>query len=388
MANFYLLALANFFFFLANSFFHLFPIYMGEIGASTTYIGLVMGLTSAMAVVLTWAFRNKIDFINKQKFLFYAGLGGLLVYLGYYVRADLYTIPALRLLQGVFYSVGFTFGAALAVDLIPKHRRAGLIGLFGISGALTNAVGPFVAERLLVRFEFDVLFLAAALSMVVSVGCLYFIRCAAHKPTMEESLPAVFSEYRKIVALPLLLGMIFQTFFSFISHYSRSLEIEPVSFFYLGYTLILMMVRVSLNKKLNTWRSSTTIPVTLMAGIIALLLASGLTAYPIAYILMLVGALLGITHGILYPTLTVLFLEATPRRPGKATLMFILCFNLGGMVASFVNGYVADLVGYRWMYLISAGVAGLFFVIFYNAREVRRLSAKPVPEKSIEELPL
>lgn len=388
MVNFYLLALANFFFFLANSFFHLFPIYMGEIGASTTYIGLVMGLTSAMAVVLTWAFRNKVDFINKQKFLFYAGLGGLLVYLGYYVRADLYTIPVLRLLQGIFYSIGFTFGAALAVDLIPKSRRAGLIGLFGISGAITNAAGPFIAELLLFRFEFEVLFLAAAMSMVISVGCLYFIKCAAQKSGVDKSLPARFSEYSKIIALPLLLGMIFQTFFSFISHYSRSLEIEPVSFFYLGYTLVLMMVRVSLNKKLNTWRSSTTIPVTLMAGIIALLLSSMLTAFPIVYLLMLVGALLGITHGILYPTLTVLFLEATPQRSGKATLMFILCFNLGGMAASFVNGYVADLVGYRWMYLISAGAAVVFFLIFYNAREVRRLSTKPLPEQAVEELPL
>lgn len=388
MIHFYLLALANFFFFLANSFFHLFPIYMGQIGASTTYIGLIMGLTSGMSVILTWTFRNRIDFVNKRKFLFYSSVCCMLVYLGYYLRADLYSIPFWRLLQGVFYSISFTFGAAYAVDLIPPSRRAGLIGLFGISGALTNAVGPFMAERLLMHYPFAILFLAAAFSMLIAAGCLFAIRSVPPARDKNTTQPAHLKEYRKIIPLPLLLGMIFATFFSFISHYARESGLNEVAWFYLGYTFILMIVRVLFNGRFSTWKYQITIPTTFYIGIVGLVLASGLSAYPVVPMLVAIGMMLGIAHGILYPTLTVVFLEATPHRSGKATLIFILCFNLGGMLASFINGFIADLTGYQYMYLIAAAVVFLLFMGLYDSVEVRRLSGQRIAPAKLEQIDL
>lgn len=383
MLNFYLLAFSNFFFFLGNSFFHLFPIYMDHLGATSTYIGIIMGMTGGISVFLTWTFRNKIDFMNKRRFILLAGLFSVLVYLAYFICADLYSIPVIRFFQGFVYSVGFTFGAAFVVELIPAHKRTGLIGLFGISGAITNALGPLIAEKLIAAFSFPAVFLAAMATSFFWILCVFLVKHRQEIPSVQKKeQSAHISEYKKIIPITLLFGAVFSTLFSFISHYAKELKLDTVTYFYMGYTAVLIIVRIFFNEKLNVWRKEKVIFFSFLSGIAAIFSAFILDYVHISILLALTGMLHGISHGFLYPAFNVIFVEVTPHRSGKATLVFILCFNLGGMLSSFFYGFIADIIGYSWMYLFATVLTSILFVFFYDKNEIQRIGRVHLAKKS------
>jgi len=74
LKQFILLAIANFLFFLGNSIFLLLNIYVAQIGGSKIYIGIIMGLPNAVLVLMMWIYRNKIDYLNKRKYLILASI--------------------------------------------------------------------------------------------------------------------------------------------------------------------------------------------------------------------------------------------------------------------------------------------------------------------------
>jgi len=73
--------------------------------------------------------------------------------------------------------------------------------------------------------------------------------------------------------------------------------------------------------------------------------------------LSIVGIIYGLSHSILYPTFSSIFVEKTHEK-GKATMLFILLFSLGQGAGAFLYGFVAEKIDYQFMYLIS------FFISF------------------------
>ncbi|HCL57812.1 MAG TPA: hypothetical protein DHW82_12505 [Spirochaetia bacterium] len=367
--NFIFLAFSNFFFFAGNSFFHLLPLYLGKIGGSKTYIGVVMGLTTGLMVLLSWSLRNKIDFLDKKKFVIYSALLATLIYVGYFFTANLYTVFFWRMLQGVIYTIGFTFSAAILVEIIPKEKLVGLVAVFGISGALTNAFGPFVGEKIIKYASFKYIFLAAAVSSLLWLFFIFQVGYVKIKPKKQDSSSeAPISVYLKIIPTAILFGMVFSSFFSFISHYAEEYHIVPISAFYLSYTGILILIRLFFFDKMNSWNIHKTIRSSFFLVLLVLTGAYFLPRFSFPLFLGLIGAGYGMAHGFLYPTVSVLFLRQTPERRGKATIVFILLFNLGHSISSVFLGFTADHIGYPYMYLIAAAIT-VFGLVFFLKNE-------------------
>jgi MFS family permease len=339
---------------------------MSRIGATKSYIGSVMGLTTATLVVLTFFLRNRIDFLDKKKWLLISAGIGIFIYLGYFIRADLATIPFLRFAQGIIYAIGFTFGMTAAVEIIPPGKRAGWIGIFGVSGALTNAAGPVLAEFIIHAFSFQGVFLAAAASSLLWFLCLLGVKVPASTPARQtiSSLKA----YRESLLLPVLFGSLFAGFFSFISDYAKEMNVYPISYYFLSYTAVLIGIRFLFKEKLNIWNRDTVIMGSFFTGILALTAGVFLKTVPQAPMLGLIGIFYGTTHGFLYPTLNVLFVEKTPERRGKATLMFLLFFNLGNTISSFFYGWIAEMGGYSFMYLTAIIINLIVLGFSYSGR--------------------
>ncbi len=346
------LAFANFFFFLSNSFFHLLPIYLDDLNASKSYIGIIMGLTPAVLVCFTWILRNKIDFINQRKSLLVSSLLAVTIFMLYFAFSNIYTIPIFRFLQGIIFSVGFTFGTALAIKKMPESKKTGLLGLFGISGALTNAVGPFIGEKIIGSFGYSYVFIASAISALIWFFCLLLVKdkdkFSSKKDRAEVSL------FKKVIPIAVLFGLVFSGIFSFISHYAKEEEVLPVSYFYVTYSSTIVLVRAFFYKHLNSWNRERLIMGSFILCFLALFAAMFLENFSYFYILIIVGNFYGIAHGFLYPSVNMLFVDHSPKRSGKATLIFILFFNLGYTSASFILGFVADYLSYSKMYGITS----------------------------------
>lgn len=379
MIRFFFLALSNFFFFLGNALFHLFPIYLGEMGASRTYIGLIMGATTATLVVFTFLLRNRIDFLDKKKYLLLSAAASLFIYAGYFFQADFYTLPFLRFFQGLAYAVGFTFGSAWVVEMIPPEKRAGLIGIFGISGAMTNAVGPYAGEKIIGLFGFPGLFLSAGLCALLWFLSLLCIKNIPAERTLKPENPMAtepsMKAYAAVIPLALLFGTGFSSLFSFISHYASGLSLVPVSAFYLSYTAALTLTRIFFTGTLNRLSRRRVIFGSFLIAVLSLAAASLLSFYPWIWLLGLAGVFYGSAHGFLYPALNMAFIDQTPQRGAKATLLFILFFNLGNTLSSFVLGLLAQWVGYATMYFISA-LTVLLGSLYYFRKPFARVFAQ------------
>jgi MFS family permease len=134
---------------------------------------------------------------------------------------------------------------------------------------------------------------------------------------------------------------------------------------------MLIAIRFLLNKHLNQWNKKKVIFSALIICCLALLSAGLLEHFPSMIILIAIGLLYGLAHGLLYPTMNVLYVEQTPSQTGKATLIFILLYSLGGTFSSFVYGFIADHFGYANMYFIAFSFT-LIVTCFYFWKNIAR----------------
>ncbi len=365
--NFFLLAVANFCFFTGIASFHLLPVYLAKLNATKTYIGVAMGIMNIFQMLMIIFLLNKIDFINKRKLLIYTAIFTTFLYLMFFFFANLYTIPVLRAFQGIAHGIGFPVGISLALDIIPQDKRVGLLGLFGISGAVSNVAGPPAMEWLMNAFEAHYAFLFPVGISVIWLIFLLLLKIDG-KPEKKVTHSAPFKMYFKIIPLAVFFGSIFGTFFSFISDYSKELGLTPYSIFFHLYAVALVLVRFTFVKKLNLWKRHGVVIFGYSIGVIALL--AGFFVNYASHILFvaLIGFLYGTAHGFLYPSLNVLFVETTPNRKGKATLTFIIFLSFGMGASSLINGLVADLTGYSYMYLIFA-FASLLITLYFASKK-------------------
>ncbi len=69
----------------------------------------------------------------------------------------------------------------------------------------------------------------------------------------------------------------------------------------------------------------------------------------------LAGILFGFAHGVLWPVLSALVMDqARAEHRGKSLGLFSLGFSMGANLMVIVYGAAADLVGYRWMFALTA----------------------------------
>ena len=83
-----------------------------------------------------------------------------------------------RLVQGIAFSACFNGCATAIVDLLRPEERAQGIGLFGVSGSMAVAIGPFLGERVLLSWGTEAYFL-----LLVGFGLMGFLAAL----TMREA---------------------------------------------------------------------------------------------------------------------------------------------------------------------------------------------------------
>jgi MFS family permease len=169
-------------------------------------------------------------------------------------------------------------------------------------------------------------------------------------------------EYSKIIPLAILAGAIYGTLFNFISHYAAIVKLTYISIFAQTHITVMLIMRLSFHDKLDTWRRDKVIITSYIFAFFCLFFAFLLKYIPFIPMLMLIGGFYGVVQGLLFPSLNALFIETTPFRSGKATIIFVVSRNIGIAVFAFICGFLAQKLGYHMMYLIISGVVACVIV--------------------------
>jgi MFS family permease len=273
--------------------------------------------------------------------------------------------PLLRALQGAAYSVFFIANFTIVVELVPPERRGQALGIFGISGLVSGAVGPALGELVVDVAGFRGLFLAAAILPLLAAGISARLRLPPDPPphAVRGGLPDLLRGVVSAPPVPMALGAAFGlgngVMFTFFPTYAVDLGVRWVGVFAVAYSLAALGVRATASGLVDTvGRRTIIIPaLTLQAAATALLATLGLLSrgigLPAGGLLGLAGLLAGAAHGLVYPALTALVVDMTPpERRGRVVGVFMAFILLGQAGGAAGFGYLANAVGYGLMFAI------------------------------------
>ncbi len=378
-AAFVTAAVANFLFFTGLAGFVLLPLHLRRLGATDGQLGLIMACFSATAIVVQPVVGAWVDRGGRRAFLVTGAMltsGVALLFAA--APETLGLFPLLRALQGVAFSVFFIANFTVVVDLVPPDRRGQALGIFGISGLVSGAVGPALGELLVQAAGFRGLFLAAAVLPLLAAG----ISARLHLPPEQrrlgagEGLPGLLRGIVSAPRLPMTLGAAFGlgqgVMFTFFPTYALDLGVRWVGLFAVTYSGAALGVRATASGLADTiGRRAVIIPaLALQAGATVLLSSLGLLArslgFPAGPFLALAGLLAGAAHGLLYPALTALVVDVTPpERRGRVVGVFMAFILLGQAGGAAGFGHLAHAMGYGPMFgilsILLAGACALAF---------------------------
>ncbi|MCK5825433.1 MAG: MFS transporter [Desulfuromusa sp.] len=370
------LYLANFTLVASFAAFFLFPLFITGHGGNQQDIGIIMGVFAlASALCRPWI-AEMIDRIGRKRSytigcaimtlmpLFYLTLQGNLS--NYYPFLIL-----LRIIHGIGLAICFTAIFTFIVDLIPANRLNEGIGMFGTSGLIGMAVGPLISEPILGRFGFPAFFITAAGLAAIALLLQAPIKDKHHlQPEESEPSPSFFTllKTRKQLVcggLAILFGFGLAATGSFIAPFAQTNHLSYISLYYLAYSTAAVGVRFIAGKMADRLGENQIIP----WGFI--LAASGLLLVPLVHgnlLLLVVGFIFGIGHGLLFPALNAMAVRGEPYAVrGKVTGIFTGGIDTGIFCGALILGTIGELAGFTVLF-ICAGLMVLSALYLFRLR--------------------
>lgn len=363
-------AFGNFLFFTSLAGFFLLPLHLKELGATEGQLGLIMGCYSGTAIFAQPVVGAWVDRAGGRPFLLSgAVLTGTVALLFAAAPDALGLFPVLRALQGLAYSVYFVANFTLVVALVPPERRGQALGIFGISGLTSTAVGPALGEMVVRAFGFRGFFLVAAgIAFASALVSAWVPEPPSRRPSggaaairLAGLLAGVVGAPRLPMALAFAFGLGLGVVFTFFPTYALTLGVERIGLFAVAYSVAALAVRVAGGRLVDTLgRRPVIIPAMgVQAAGAALLAVLGLLVQrahlPVTPLLVLAGLLAGTAHGFLYPALTALVMDLTPDdRRGRVVGVFSAFILSGNAAGAMGFGYLVHALGYGWMFAVLA----------------------------------
>ncbi len=359
-----------FFLFMSITLFFIFPLCLEAFQASRSRIGLIMGIHSLTAIFIRPVFGRLID-IKGRKLISLLGIAFLLMVTpGFHLIRDAGVFPlVLRALTGIGWGISMTATITICSDLAPVNRLAHSMGIIGVAGLLSAALGPLAGEEIVRRFGFGGLFNASILFLAVAFVSILLTREINHAENHDKRF-RVPDSFKGLALLPLVLivlmpvshGAIRSAVVNFIALFSRSIPLDRVAPFFISFSAAAIAARLFFGDLSDRFgRKQVILPsATLIACNLVLIsrLESG-------WLLVLTGILGGLGQGLIFPALSTYIIDTLGREnKGLAISLYLALFDAGMAGGSVLFGWISDLHGFRVMYLAAAAVMFAVAVVF------------------------
>jgi MFS family permease len=362
-------SLAYFFVFLSVSIFYLFPLFLDQFHPSRSLVGLIMGIHSVTAIMVRPVFGRLLDRRGGRK----VAIGGLLIMIagmpGFYLidSAGMLAI-LLRALNGIGWGVSTTALLAICSDLSPAHRMAHSLGIIGVAGIISSAVGPMLAEEVLHRSSFYAVFSMSLISLVAAVVFVFGIRAvplSQEPPKVRQTgHVAVYPMLILLIiaAMPVVHGAVRGTVLNFIALFGAGMGFSRVGPFFLAFSTAAVITRLGIGDISDRYgRKRVIIPSAFLISL-NLLWIAGIHSY---WAFVLSGFFAGLGQGLIFPALSTYVIDFLGREnKGLALGLYLSLFDVGMGLGSPLFGWISDVAGYRMMYVVAGCLSVVLTVIF------------------------
>lgn len=365
--DFLFIWLANFFIFLGFQMtLPTLPIFVKELGGSDQIVGLIVGVFTFSALLFRPFAGNALETRGRQV-VYIFGLSLFVISVGAFAFAtSIFLLIVMRILQGVGWGFSTTASGTIATDLIPPKRRGEGMGYYGLSGNLALALGPALGLSLVGVISFTQLFLIASAMGLIALLLALMIGYKKVEESPDKTTTVKFDVFEKSAINPsILLFFITLTFggiATFLPLYAIERSVEGISLYFFVYAIFLMISRLIAGKIYDEKGHMYVFPPGAFMILIAMILLAWL---PSTSILLLAAAFYGFGFGSVQPALQAWAVNsAAENRKGMANATFFSFFDLGVGIGAMGFGIIANQLGYRYIYIISA-LSIISAIIFY-----------------------
>ncbi len=358
-APFLFICATNFCLFLVVSTWCFLPLFVVDLGGATADAGLVIG---SLGVTSLGSLPFIAPLIDKygRKFFILAGIIVVGISNACFLLFDRYSelMILVRLLQGLAFAACFNGCATSVVDLLPKDFRGRGIGLYGISGSLAVAIGPFLAEQVLLRYGFSAYFyLLVAFGMLGGFFALFITdsaRTGINRSNLPGFFPTAFSGgHLGMMTLAAVFGSGFAAMNTFFPLQAKNLHLQA-GLFFSCYGASLILVRLFLGSLVDRIDRDKLIFSCLVAFGFLLIFTSQITLLSQTLFL---GSFFGLCQGLSYPAMMAKMVDKSDEsNRGIVVALFTGSFGVGLNVSVLAWGLVGDLKGLPFMFALG-GVA-------------------------------
>lgn len=346
------------------------PLYVESVGATKQQIGIVMG-SFAIGLLLFRPWLGRLADLRGRKIVLIIGtLVAAIAPLGYLSIKSIPLLMLVRAFHGISIAAFTTGFNALVADIAPLEKRGEIIGNMSLVNPMGVAIGPALGGYLQALVGDKILFLIASeLAFVAFLGILSIVNAPV---TGQPQGSPKNSQFWRILVSPrvrtpaiimLLVGLAFGALHTFIPLFIKStgLNLNPGLFYTVG-AISSFSVRIFTGKASDRLGRGFFITLSLIfytLSLSLLWLANSSTVFLLAAIIEGAGS------GTLIPMIAAMMVDrAQPYERGQVFAICLMGLDIGIAIAGPVLGSVAEYIGYRNMFGLTAGLTFLSIFIF------------------------
>lgn len=359
--------------------------YADYLGAGAVLVGAISGLYFGVAFAARPISGPVITILDKKKIMLATYAMGVVTNVAYALAGTVPLFILARILHGLQFAFVGSLNLTIASDSLPREKLGSGIGVFGIGGALSQAIGPSMGIAIRdwgeqhwgERAGYTAVFLVSAAFMFIAlIPCILI---PLHKPTAEER-SALGKWYRNIVAretlLPALLLCLVSVssilYSTYMVPYAATLGIGNIGIFFTVYAVVLLAARPLFGKLTDRLgMDRVLIPSFLVFALSFVAVGLGRSLG-----MLLAGAVLGaLGYGALNPAIQTLCIRTVrPERRGVASNTEYFGMDLGYFLGPLLGGILYASGSYSSMYLIGGIVPlevglGLFLLTWGRMKD-------------------
>jgi MFS family permease len=335
------------------------PLYVQQLGGSTSEVGLIIGVMALTSLTARPFLGFWMDRAGRRGFLLAGAAIYVLASLGYWA---IRSVPGLLLLR-VFHAMGLatfsTAAASLAGDLAPPGRRGATMGVFGLAQASALTVGPGIGQAILNALGYQGVFMAAACTAFAGLVCVFTLPggpSPGPRPSREGRVwdQGVWGITAVPSALQFVASVAYGTIISFIAVVARDRGLDVVGVFFALLAMSSLGVRLAAGKAYDTWGAATVLIPIFVA------LAAGMALLAVARqpgLFLLAAAVAGLGIGGTHTTLLARVVDrSAPENRAQSVAGFTASWELGVGAGTILLGRFAEVAGFSGMFLVVAAL--------------------------------
>ena len=351
------------------------------LGANNSQAGFLVGSFTLAALIIRPFAGYALDTYGRKRIFLLTIIFFTLATFGYSLVSGIAFFLFLRLFHGLVWGVLTTSSPTIAADIVPPEKIGEGIGYFGLSIALSMALGPMIALHLMDSGQYKQLFAAAGIPALIALAAAAFVT----HPTLSFRPKAIawgnFFEKRVsfLCVTQFFVSFTYGGLLSFLALYCAEINVSNGGIFFLWYALSMSITRPLSGKIMDSAGPGKLVSGGFVCIILGYFLLWACRNTPV---FILAAVFIGLGNGLLFPSMQTMVVKLVePQARGVANSTFSSTVDLGIGTGSILMGWLADGTSIATMFLF-CGLLNflplLFFHIFtlrdYNYRVIKNLS--------------